>query len=321
MRPAPPRKPLLIVSERDEAILRAIAKVRYATAKDIAYLLPIFSPSSLSHVREVMTALAGGGDYQPYQYLLRFRRPQITIGTTEKVFTLGARGREYFAEVLGEQVSWWSRPYYVKGLSYAFLMHALLLTRVIAALTCFVRRTATYTLTDCRLSYALTGTQGAPTEEEAEEAQATALPVIPDAWVVLHRYDGQDILLWLEIDCGTETAKKYTASLASRIAFLQEDYERLFGTTSVLVCYLACYPDTRRQALQGWTQALLRELKLEDLADIFRFATVNYDSLYSAPLFDAPVWYRPDSHIPLPLLTGRRPNTQGDSHGTVHTAS
>ena len=62
MRPAPPRKPLRIISERDEAILRSIATVRYATAKDIAYLLPGFSPSSLSHVREVMTALAGGGD-------------------------------------------------------------------------------------------------------------------------------------------------------------------------------------------------------------------------------------------------------------------
>src|SRR5688500_11837407 len=112
MRPAPPRKPLLIVSERDEAILRALAKVRFATAKDITHLLPIFSPSSLSHVREVLTALAGGGDYQPYQYLLRFSRPQITIGTTEKVYTLGARGREYLASALGEPVSWSSRPYY-----------------------------------------------------------------------------------------------------------------------------------------------------------------------------------------------------------------
>ena len=124
----------VVVGERDEAILRAIAKFRYASAKDIAHLLPGFSPSSLSHVREVMTRLAGGGDYQPNQFLLRFPRPQTRRGVTEKVFTLGARGSAYLAEVRGEAVPRSGRPSYVKAISYAFLTHALLLTRVVAAL-------------------------------------------------------------------------------------------------------------------------------------------------------------------------------------------
>jgi hypothetical protein len=70
-------------------------------------------------------------------------------------------------------------------------------------------------------------------------------------------------------------------------------------------------------ALQGWTRELLCELKLEDWADVFRFATVDYDTLYTAPLFDAPVWYRPDSQTPLPLLRGGMTHTQGDSHGSA----
>lgn len=298
----------VVVGERDEAILRAIAKFRYASAKDIAHLLPGFSPSSLSHVREVMTRLAGGGDYQPNQYLLRFPRPQTRRGVTEKIFTLGARGSAYLAEVRGEAVPRSRRPSYVKAISYTFLTHALLLTRVVAALTYFVRIHPGYALPSCRLSYDLATTRDVPSATPETEPQP--LPVIPDAWALLERPTGPTGL-WLEIDCGTETKTKYQKALAARLTFLQEDYERVFGTPFLLVCYLSSGPQSRRIALQDWTEELLREPTLADMAGLFRFAAVDYDSLYSTPLFDAAIWYRPDEPNPVALLTP--PDTQKET--------
>jgi hypothetical protein len=298
----------VVVRERDETILRALAKVRYASAKDIAHLLPGFSPSSLSHVREVMTRLAGGADYQPNQYLLRFPRPQTRRGVTEKLFTLGARGSAFLAELRGQAVPRGRRPSQVKAVSYAFLTHALLLTRVVAALTYFVRIHPGYALPHCRLSYALATTRDVPSA--APETEPQPLPVVPDAWALLERPTGPTGL-WLEIDCGTESKTKYHKALAARLTFLQEDYERCFGTDYLLVCNLAAGSQTRRRALQDWTEELLRERKLTDMAGLFRFAAVDYDRLYSTSLFDAPIWYRPETPNPVALLTP--PDTQKET--------
>ena len=65
---------------------------RYMTALDVAYSL--FSPKSLTHVRSILTRLSGGTDYKERECLFRFPWPSAKAGNRERIFTLGASGRE-----------------------------------------------------------------------------------------------------------------------------------------------------------------------------------------------------------------------------------
>jgi hypothetical protein len=104
------RKKPLILTERDEKILRAIYAYRYMTTLDVAWLL--FRPTSKNHVGEVLTRLAGGKDLQTHMYLCRFGLP--SVGNSERIFTLGARGRSFLSGQ-GLPVTWYFRPYKLKG--------------------------------------------------------------------------------------------------------------------------------------------------------------------------------------------------------------
>jgi hypothetical protein len=54
----------------------------------------------------------------------------------------------------------------------------------------------------------------------------------------------------------------------------------------------------------AWTSEVLADLHLENWSSIFRFASVEFDQLYSTPLFeDEPGWYMPYSPTPVPLFT------------------
>ena len=59
-----------ILGKRGEEILKAVYFYRYVTAVDMCSLL--YSPSSLVHVRRMLTELAGGGDYVENEFLYRF---------------------------------------------------------------------------------------------------------------------------------------------------------------------------------------------------------------------------------------------------------
>src|SRR5947209_9846310 len=100
----------ILLTKRDEQILQAVYAYRYVTALDIAYLL--FSPKSLTHVREILAKLSGGEDFHPRAYLFRFRLPGS--GNTERVYTLGSRGRDFLVNTLGLPVDWYFRPGKVK---------------------------------------------------------------------------------------------------------------------------------------------------------------------------------------------------------------
>jgi hypothetical protein len=57
-----------ILGKRGEEILKAVYFYRYMTALDVCS----YAPSSLVHVRPILTELAGGGDYVENEFLYRF---------------------------------------------------------------------------------------------------------------------------------------------------------------------------------------------------------------------------------------------------------
>jgi hypothetical protein len=63
------------------------------------------------------------------------------------------------------------------------------------------------------------------------------------------------------------------------------------------------YVQTRLRAMRAWTREVLSELDRESWASVFRFTGLSLDGVYETPLFEAPVWVRPDEETRVPLLT------------------
>jgi hypothetical protein len=63
------------------------------------------------------------------------------------------------------------------------------------------------------------------------------------------------------------------------------------------------YVQPRLRAMRAWTREVLSELDRESWGSVFRFTGLSLDRVYETPLFDEPVWLRPDEEKPVPLLT------------------
>jgi hypothetical protein len=292
----------LILSGRDEKILLAIYQYRYMTALDVAWLL--FKPTSHTHVREILSALAGGEDLCTQTYLCRFGLPGV--GNALRVFTLGGKGRRVLAE-RGFPMNWYFRPYKVGQLSTRHTQHNLILTRFLVALNVWIRSQQDFRLSRIRFGHELSGTP--PRVTIASQGKAVTVPVIPDAWLLIERaINSNHIPIFLEIDRGMEFQKRFKEHIRSRITFYEDGgYTRMFGSKSVMICYATTgqtpkHRETRRDTMRRWTREVLTELGKENWAGVFRFASSAYQEIYNLTLFEKSEWYRPDSPQPVRLL-------------------
>lgn len=290
-------------------MLCAIHFYRYVTALDMAHLL--YSSSSLTYVRSLLSSLAGGEDGKAAQYLYRFQLPNTSPGNTAKVYTLGSKGRDFLEREFGLPVEWYYRPHKVKHLSYTQILHGLVLTRTIVAAAAWCAKEPNYTLAKTCISYELA--KKPASIAVLKDGGTEIIKVVPDAWMLFERLKNGEherfIPVLFEIDRGMEFKQKFTHHIRSRIAFIRSGaYKNMFQTDAVLIAYLTTgerpeYRETRRRAMCAWTQDVLADLRMENWSSIFRFASVVFDELYTSPVFDAPVWYRPDSPTPVSLFT------------------
>jgi hypothetical protein len=307
MSTAPRRKPAkkpFTINQRIEEILKALHFYRYMTALDVAHLL--YSPSSLTYVRGTLSSLAGGADFKPAQYLYRFPL-NMSLGGPTRIFTLGSKGRDYLANEVGLPVDWGYRPSKTKYLSYSQVQHNLLLTRLLVAAHAWAAKQPDFELVKTRICYELAKT--AATLEVSREGK-TEKKVIPDGWVEFERNDGKKFPILLEVDRGMEYSRKFKRHVRSRIEFIRSGaYKKMFQTDAVLIAYITTgerpeYRETRRAAMCAYTREVLSDLHMENWSSIFRITSIEYNQLFTTPLFDEPaVWYRPDSPTPVPLFT------------------
>ena len=134
------RKKPLILTLRDENILRAIYEYRYMTAFDVAWLL--FKPTSKTHVREILKRLPAGVIYRPIRIVpLRIAlswqcRAGVYVGCKRPRFPL----RTWFSYYLVLPA------YKLKHFSYSHVQHNLVLTRFLVALNVWIRKQKDFTL-------------------------------------------------------------------------------------------------------------------------------------------------------------------------------
>jgi Replication-relaxation len=203
----------LLLTPRDEEILRAVHYYRYVTARDIAQQQ--FSKTSLNYTRELMTRLSGKTDLDANNYLCRFALPTTKPNRPEKVFVLGAKGIRLLRGQ-GFTTSWYFRPYKLKFLSYSYTLHNLILTRTMIAAAQWAKTHPTYSLTDKRISYELSG------------------KVIPDGWLMFEEETKEGTYkqpVILELDRGMEHKPQFKAHVRGRINYIQSgEYKRTFNT-------------------------------------------------------------------------------------------
>jgi hypothetical protein len=304
------RKPL-IITKRMEEILRTIHFYRFMSAQDVAYRL--YSPKSLTHVREILSSLAGGEDFKTNQYLYRFKLANISSasGNIERIYTLGSKGRDYLEKVVGLSVAWYFRPYKLKHFSYGQVAHSLVLTRALIAGHVWAAQHPDLNLAKTQICYELA--KSPASVQFTHLGKTEAFKVIPDAWLLFEQTKGGEhehgFPVLLEIDRGMESREKFKRHVRSRLEFIKKGgaYSKLFGTDAAMIAYMTTgdrpeYRETRRKAMLAWTKEVLAELHKESWASSFRFHSLCLADFYKSDIFDEPVWYRPDSPTPVPLF-------------------
>jgi hypothetical protein len=284
----------LIITARDVRMLRFLASVRVATARDVCNAC--FSPGSLTAVRARLRALSGGADYQPRCLLYKFPLPSLG-GNPVRVFRLTTIGRDFLAREQGLHREKTYRPAKERILSFRFLRHELTVTACVAAARLFARSRPDITLRDCRLSFEL-------------GRMEPKLPVLPDAWMRWERRsDGRTLGMWIEADCATQYQATWAKLFQARVEYFRsEAYKQAFTVSRLLVCYVvvgqtAQAGEHRVQSLCRWGLSRLKELKLEQWAGIFRFTSVVLEAIYEQEIFEKKVWHRLDDlSTPVPLF-------------------
>jgi hypothetical protein len=301
----PSKKPL-IVTARMETILRAVAFYRYMTALDVAQYLQ--TPKTIGYVRNILADLCGGEDFRTHSYLYRFPLPKS--GNSERVYTLGSRGRDYLSGHCGIPIDWYFRPDKVRHFSFSHVIHSLLLTRFLVAARVWSATRPDFQLTRTCISYEFQ--QTSPVVEVPFGTQVEKVPVVPDGWLLFEQLQGGAHAGWLpvllEIDRGMEYQARFKQHIRSRLEFIRSGgYERLFGQKAVTIAYATTgdrpeYRETRRRTMCVWTREVLLDMRLSGWASIFRFCSLTHEELYALPLFAHPLWFRPDSETPVCLL-------------------
>jgi hypothetical protein len=298
-------KPRLLTSRMDE-IIKAVHTYRYVTAKDITRLF--FARASISHVREILASLAGNGDYIDRQYLYRFPFPNTRIGATEKIYTLGAKGRQYLKS-LGIAADWYFRPADVSSLTYQHLKHALTLTRFLVAARVYCQEREEIELYTVRTQYELNREPSLVeiSENTAKTQSTQTIKVVPDAWLdfefLKHGQHQTWVPVLLEIDRGSEQQKYFKRHVTSRLEFIKPNggYKRMFDTNAVTIAYATTGNARRLQTMLTWTEEVLSDLDRKKWASVFRFCSLSGE-LDPNVLFQDSSWYRPHETKPVPLL-------------------
>lgn len=291
------------LKSKHEEILRAVYFYRYVTVADITRLF--FSPASNNYVGQMLASLAGGKDYTDRQYLFRFPLPHTRSGNTEKIYTLGARGRAFLQE-LGMDVDWYFRPAGAKTMSYHQCLHALALTRFLVVAQMYCREQDTVHLADAQTEYTLK--RLAPAVTITEQGSKGQVKVVPDAWLnfeLLKAGTHESFLpVLLEIDRGNEYRTSFKRRIAARLAFVKKggEYSRLFGTEAVTIAYLTTGGKEHFANMREWTREVISEQGKESYADLFRFCQADLSEITPNRLFTNPSWVGLDDDTPLHLL-------------------
>jgi hypothetical protein len=283
----------IIVTPGDLALVRVVAELHAANAKQVSYALG--RQGSMTTIRARLSRLAGGADFQARAALVRYPLPSAN-GNPVRVFSPGAGSRAILREDLGLRLPAASyRPSRQKVIGVSFLRHSLLCASSVVALRMFIRRHPEMELQECTL----------------ELARRPGLKVIPDVWIRMGNREGEHAIFF-EVDASTTYRVAWVNRCAARLRWVRSGGYTALGVPGVLIVYLiagytAEAANDRLHAVAQWIVETIKALGLKaSWAGSFRLASVgSIDEVYEQEqgIFERPIWRMPDQpDTPLPLL-------------------
>ena len=286
-----PPEPVM-VKEQEEQIIRACCLYQWMTIVDMAYLLGL--PSSLNYVRRLAAHLAGTKDQEPGHFLYRFALAHRAGGNALRVYVPGEASRHLFQQEEDANGFVWNNPSTMERYSYSFVSHNLAVTRLCICAALFCRDNPAYYLVETWLAYDIS--RKPPRVSLTRDGNPTTVPVVPDSWLFIERVaDGERTAIWCEVDNSTTYRQSYHRRLSARLELItSKAYSEYFGTDAIVICYAVLGNEARMHTLRHWTWELLVEQERTQFAPLFRFASVEYETLYDQiqTLFTKP-WHLP----------------------------
>lgn len=316
-----PQLPPLILTSKDEAILKLVAEYHMLTAQEITHLC--YSKGSHTYARARLSALAGNTDYALGFPLYRLPFPSAR-GNRERIFTLGSTGRETL-ENLGLQIDWHFKPAKFRTYSHSYLLHDLTRNRFVVALLTWAKSTKPNLRLESRLSYKIAKqppTVEIPVQHSIlKEGKLVKIPVmtkvgvIPDGEIVVtNTSTGERLLLLLELDHNTQARERLRTHIAALLAYIKSPHFRArYRNIPYRIIYATqglteSASQARLAYLCDFTMQFLIERKHPQDSQYFRFASIDYARLYTDAkhLLEKPAWYLPGDvkrQSPIPLFT------------------
>ncbi len=116
--------------------------------------------------------------------------------------------------------------------------------------------------------------------------------MVADALIHLSRKD-QDLVIWVEVDRGTEMQKRVREKIRAILWVLKSEYAALFGPLPVVVAFATSAGKRRLTTLLEWTSQELLSTYDQDQGDWFRFAEMPEGDINPAHFFLQPIWRVP----------------------------
>jgi hypothetical protein len=268
-----------MITESQETLLRALAKLHFLTIEQFAQLY-----YSKAYIYSLLRQL-----YKE-KYVDRFPIARTTRwGSNPLVYTLSHRGVTYLRELgidafqthhKAIKTSIWLEE--VLAIN-DFLIAATLLHRVSDAIT---------------LPYAL---------HERTIRHKRISPLIPDAWMEFDLRDTTLAGIWLEVDMGTEQEQFFKEKIAKIVQFAETDYEHIFGTVPLTVAIATLAGEKRLMTILTWVEEVLLQTYTTAKADLFLLTQLSPGEHDPRVLFLENSWYAPYQehegvYLPKPLL-------------------
>jgi hypothetical protein len=237
-----------VLSGPDEAILRWVGYFGYLTVVQILRLL--YEESSIAYVQKRLKRLVE--DELPY--LIRDRVPDKRIGgSTPYYYTLSTRGAKLI-ESLGIDVPRRKRPSEQRTLSFEHIQHHL-------------------DTNDVHIAFLLAEKAGQLTVTSSEtewQLRAREMRITPDAFLDV-AFNQFRYPFAIELDRGTEVQAVWRRKVRAIVAWYEQPYRSIFGTTSLTVLVVVAQGgELRLKNLLHWTQAELTANGRGDYAALFQ---------------------------------------------------
>jgi hypothetical protein len=277
------------ITPADERVLLALNRFHHLSAEQVRRLL--YGRGSLKYAYERLKRLVDAG-------FVSHDQARGMVG----VFALSGRGRSYLAELGFDVLPRW-RPSEEKELGASYYRHALAVADVLIAAELLGHEHPRIELTTMLHDRELKHRYAVP----VQLANSKPRSVIPDGWLDfrVEMADGRFRMpVVLELDRGMHERRRWQQKVEALIAFAGGPYQEAYGTASLIVAVVATPGESRRAELTAWTEGLLRTLRVEHEADLFRLTGAD-PVVDPVAFFCGPVWYRPFDLRPLPLLEPR----------------